>query len=500
MLHRRRRGRASTALAYALWLLAAPAFGAAGDDDSDAAGSTPAAAEGEPVAGVEPTSAPESEPESAPEPEPESAPLIADELDLAERQIEAGEAAAARDWLTRHITVLSDGTHRYDAVLIRPVTLLGDAYMQLGQPAQALDQYQLATHLERVNSGLHSPEQVAIVYREAAAYKALGALEDANDREEYAFRIVTEDAQANDPALIPAIHRLADWYLETDNPYPARALYQQAVGIHAARSELESEVAVPSLRGLAATFRVERFPSDYQRREAPDAEPGFAPAMPTAMSAGGFPAGEQALQQVVRIRQPAAESEPQPYFEAILELADWYSLFEKPARANALYAHAFEVLGKIPNADAAAFFADPRMLYLPDPGQSRDRAVRGKGEVLEGHVEVGYAVTEGGFPRNLVTISSEPEGLMDMRVRRSLRASRFRPALVDGVPVATANRIYRHTFTYEEAPPEEAPPEEASDDRKTKTGTGRSTKRDDDSTDNQSGEDPPGDQDDQSDA
>ncbi|MFM8353466.1 MAG: hypothetical protein ACKOBM_01000, partial [Gammaproteobacteria bacterium] len=209
-----------------------------------------------------------------------------------------------------HIAQLANGTHRYDPVLIRPVTLLGDAYMQLGQPAEALDQYQLATHLARVNSGLRSPAQVAIVYREAAAYKALGALSDANDREEYAFRIVTEGAQANDPVLIPALHRLADWYLETDNPYPARALFQQAVGIHSAQGELEREAAVPSLRGLAATFRIERFPRNYQRREAPDAEPGYAPVMPTALSAGGFPVGEQALQQVVRIRQPAAETDP----------------------------------------------------------------------------------------------------------------------------------------------------------------------------------------------
>lgn len=481
MLNRRRRGRASTALAFALCLPAAQAFAAEAILAAEGAAPTPTVDELAPVAETEPS--------------PALAPLVADELDLAERQIEAGEAAAARDWLTRHIALLSDGTHRYDAVLIRPVTLLGDAYMQLGKPALALDQYQLATHLERVNSGLHAPEQVAIVYREAAAYKALGALDDANDREEYAFRIVTDGARKDDPALIPAMHRLADWYLETDNPYPARALYQQAVGIHAARDELDSEVAVPSLRGLAATFRVERFPRDYQRREAPDAELGFAPAMPTALSAGGFPAGEQALQQVVRIRQPAAESEPQPYFEAVLELADWYTLFEKPARANALYAHAFEVLGKVPNADAAVFFADPRTLYLPDPGQSRDRAVRGKGEVLEGHVEVGYAVSEGGFPRDLITISSEPDGLMDMRVRRSLRAARFRPALVDGVPVATANRIYRHTFSYEEPPAKEP-----ADDEKAKTSNSRSKTRGEGSSGKKSGEDPPGAQDEPADA
>lgn len=382
--------------------------------------------------------------------------IVASELDLAARQVETGEFGAARDWLLDHVTDLSAGVNRYDPALVRPLTLLGDAYMGLGEPAEALRQYQHATHLARVSSGLRSPQQVEIVYREATALKSLGALQDANEREEYAFRILAESSDPSDPELLPAINRLAGWYLETDNPYPARALYQQALVIHQATGQLESETAVPALRGLAASFRLERFPPVYERNEEPPIGAGISPMVAAQMAGNALPAGEQALQQVARIRKAQEESNPQGYLEAILELADWYNLFEKPSRANPLYAHAFELMAKVPNADPVAFFADPRTLYFPDPGQTRDRAVRGKGEIRDGFVEVGYAVTDTGFSRDLVTIASEPKGLMDMRVRRSLRAARYRPALVNGVAVATANRVYRHEFQYEEEPEPEA--------------------------------------------
>jgi tetratricopeptide (TPR) repeat protein len=410
----------------------------------------------------------------------QTAGIIASDLDLAARQIETGEFGAARDWLSDHVKGLSGGVNRYDPALVRPLTLLGDAYMGLGEPAEALRQYQHATHLARVSSGLRSPEQVEIVYREASALQALGAVQDANEREEYAFRILAEASDPNDPELLPAIDRLAAWYLKTDKPYPARALYQQALVIHQAANELESEAAVPALRGLAATFVLERFPPVYERNEEPPIGAGISPMMAAQMASGGLPAGEQALQQVARIRKAQEDSNPQGYLEAILELADWYNLFEKPSRANPLYAHAFELMAKVPNADPVAFFADPRTLYFPDPGQTRDRAVRGKGEIRDGFVEIGYAVTETGFSRDLVTIASEPKGLMDMRVRRSLRAARYRPALVNGVPVATANRVYRHEFQYEEEP--EPPAEGAADEDQGKDkGTDKGTDQKDSS-------------------
>lgn len=375
------------------------------------------------------------------------------ELDRIETQIEAREFDAAARWLEAHLVEIESATHRYDPELVRPLVLLGDANMGRSRFVEALQHYQRATHLARVNAGLKSPDQVPIVYREAAALKALAQYEEANDREEYAYQILSAQASPNDLGLLPALYRLADWYLATGNAFAARGLYERAIRTYEANGTGETEAAVPALQGLANTYRIERFPTSYaasQQSAAVTAE------LDQPLSINNFPAGEAALQTVVRIRQQTAEGNGMPLVEAVLDLADWYTLFQKPQRADPLYAHAFELMGQIPDADRAAYFARPKLLYAPDPGTPRRRATGPASEALTGFVEVGFSVTEGGYVRDLVTIAAEPPDLMDVRVRRSLRVARFRPALVDAVPVAIANVTYRHEFPYWMEPDDES--------------------------------------------
>jgi tetratricopeptide (TPR) repeat protein len=296
---------------------------------------------------------------------------IASDLDLVEAQIEAREYEPARTWLEAHVRELEGGAHRYDPALIRPLVLLGDANMGKSEYAEALRHYQRATHLARVSAGLKSLEQIEIVYREAAAYKAIGAYQEASDREEYAYQILSARTGPNDPALLPAVYRLADWYMMTGNPFAARELYQRAIRIHDASGELDTEAAVPALQGLATTYRLERFPPTYTSREVLPASMLATPELQQPVSLNNFPVGEEALQRVARIRQQAAAEAPMAHVEAVLDLADWYTLFDKPARANALYAHAFELLGQIPDTDRNGYFATPRLLYFQEPGTPR---------------------------------------------------------------------------------------------------------------------------------
>jgi tetratricopeptide (TPR) repeat protein len=375
------------------------------------------------------------------------------ELDRVETQIEAREFDAAARWLEAHLVEIERDTHRYDPALVRPLVLLGDANMGRSRYVEALQHYQRATHLARVNAGLKSLDQVPIVYREAAAYKALGEYEEANDREEYAYQILSANMGPNDLELLPALYRLAEWYLATGNAFAARGLYERAIRTYEGNGQGETAAAIPALQGLANTYRLERFPSGYAASQQSAA---VAAEMDQPMTVNNFPAGEAALQKVVRIRQQTPDGDPMLLVEAVLDLADWYTLFEKPQRANPLYAHAFESMGQIADADRVAYFAQPRLLYVPDPGTPRRRTVGAAGDALRGFVEVGFSVTQNGYVRDLVTIGSEPPDLMDVRVRRSVRVARYRPALVDGVPVASTNQTYRHEFPYWTEPEEES--------------------------------------------
>lgn len=374
----------------------------------------------------------------------------ADPLAGIERQIQSEEYLPAIRDLEQRIESIEAITHSYDPRLIRPLTLLGDAQAGLGQHEPALRQYQRALHLSRVNQGLNTPEQVEIVYREANTYKALGDYQQANDREEYAYHVLNRAHDPTDEDLLPGIYHLAEWYERTSNVFAARALYEQAVDIISAHGKLDTPEAIPALEGIATSYRMERFPPNYMMAnlENPQASVLEANAMPQQISVNNFPEGEAALQRIVRIRQAQADEDPIGLARAVLELADWYTLFDKMRRAEPLYAHAWEIMAGVESFDVVGYFAEPELLYFPAPGNPEPPPADERGERTTGFVEVAFDVTNDGYVRGLQTVGSEPDGLMDFRVRKSLRVTRYRPVLVDGVPISKEAHTFRHEFPY----------------------------------------------------
>ncbi len=370
-------------------------------------------------------------------------------LEQIQAQIQAREYQPAIDDLRKRIDAIEQNSYGYDPRLVRPLTLLGDAEVGLGEYQTALEDYQRAVHLSRVNKGLNTPDQVDIVYREADAWKALGDYQQANDREEYAYYVLNQAHADDDEQLLPGIYHLAKWYESTSNVFAARALYQQAVDIIDAHHELGSLEAIPALKGLAASYRMERFPP-YYLTDSDTSETNVVRVntVQQTITVNNFSEGEAALQRIVRIREAQQQDDPVAVAKAVLDLADWYTLFDKQSRADTLYAHAWDLMKGAKGFDVAGYFSKPQLLYFPAPGNPSPPPPDKRGERTTGYVEVAFDVTEDGNVRNLTTVASQPAGLMDFRVRRSLRLARYRPMLVDGVPVATEKHTYRHEFPY----------------------------------------------------
>lgn len=365
-----------------------------------------------------------------------------------ENQIQAGEYTLPEAWLNAYVDRIQRNSHRFDEQLVKPLTLLGDIESARGNYDQALDIYGQAVHIQRVSSGLVSPGQVEIVHREADVYRSMGDVKNANEREEYAFHVLKAAYAAYDQNLLPGVFRLAQWYSSTNNLYAARALYQRSVDILTANGRGGSPEAVPALEGLAMTYRQERFPPYFvvtSTSSAPGASASRAFEAP--INIGDYPRGEQALQQIVQIRRDNGNDALQ-VSEAVLDLADWYLLFDRPKRAMPLYDFAFDLLNETEGVDAPAFFAEPRLLHFPAPSDPRPPALGTDTEPLVGFVELSFDITPNGFVRDLKTVNSSPEGMMDFRVRKSIRASRFRPAIIDGEPIKTEEQSFRHEFTY----------------------------------------------------
>ena len=371
------------------------------------------------------------------------------DLEQIQAQIDAGEFEIPKLWLAQKISDIEAGSHRFDPALVRPIIMMGDIQTLEGNYVGALDTYGRAVHLERVNSGLVSPGQVEIVYREAEVYRTLGDFKTANEREEYAYFVLRRSHHPHDEALLPGLFHLGNWYESTHNIFAARSLYQRAADIYIANDKAFTLEAVPAWAGIARTHRLERFPPFYIDPSDPNAfaSSSLTAASPyTAVSVNNFPAGERALQTIIQI-QRGNDAELEVVAKAILDLADWHLLFEKSRAAFPLYQIAWEMLSEVEGFPTEDYFGQPRLIYFPEPSDPKPSS-RATESARTGLVTVQFDITEQGSVRRLETMASEPKGMMDYRVRKSLRISRYRPVITGGVPVPTDDYSYTHEFSY----------------------------------------------------
>ncbi len=377
-------------------------------------------------------------------------------LDAVAVDVQNAEYDKAEAFLTAYIRALEAARHRYHADLVRPHILLGDAQFGQQDYAAALDSYATAVHVSRVSDGLFTPDQVEAVYKQSETLQRLGDAKTAANREQYAFAVLTKAHGANSLALLPGVFRLAQWQLDAHNIFSARALYEQALRIHHANGQAGAPEAVPALQGLVKTYRLERFPpyETPSRDDRPDfpsvaSRSGFgATSFDAPLTINNFPVAERALQDVIRIRQQDPNTGPMPVSEAILDLADWHLLWEHFRKAKTLYEHVYERLQLMDSVDAAAYFGEPRLLHLPVPKSPRPPPVAQRGEETNGFVTLEFGVSANGSVQNLKVVASEPPGMMDFAVRRSLRTARYRPALVDGKTAAYEGQTHHHDFSY----------------------------------------------------
>ncbi len=378
------------------------------------------------------------------------------------QELDAVEAAAARVKVAEHVEAIEavdavvdaieQRSSRYDLALVPPLVVLGDALAGIGDRDAAFGAYDRALHITRVNRGLHHSSQVSIVYREAALLAKGGDYGKANSRHEYAYRVLLRSYGGDSPELLPGLFALADWYQARYNIFSARALYEHAAQVAAEHLPPEHSARVRALRSIAATYRSERFPPFYIRRG--DSSPAlgsytgfqyrrsqYSPAV------NSFAKGERALIEVVNIFQARQNADDEEVAAAMLELGDWFLMFEKHHRATALYRRVWELLQGSPALRAESFQV-PTPLYMPLPGDPDKPDDAAPGEVRKGVVELSFTVDEHGLVSHIDTLRSEPEDMMGFKVRRAVKRARYRPAFDGQMPLATNDVRVEHTFVY----------------------------------------------------
>ena len=102
----------------------------------------------------------------------------------------------------------------WDRALVEELFALGILQQQQGDHDAAVKTFDRAIHVNRINDGLYTLQQIPHVESMLDSYLALKDWQNADDYNNYLFFIQRKAFGANDPRIIPVLDRLANWNLQ----------------------------------------------------------------------------------------------------------------------------------------------------------------------------------------------------------------------------------------------------------------------------------------------
>jgi len=348
-------------------------------------------------------------------------------MNLATAQMHNEDLISAESNYQKCIAIIEKHEGRLSSRLINPLNGLGATYNRGGLHEQAAKTYERALQLNHVNEGFYNFDQFKTHDGLTESYLALDDMEEADFYQVLQLEIRQRKSGLRDPAIVPGLYKLAEWYRRTGQVEAAQQTYLNADRILRKSDGGETNLErVQALQGLAK-IRVEGF-----------GDPG---------------GGANALKKAVSI----IDSHPHPDYRlravVLINLGDLYASVGKSSSADERYAEAWQNLSRDDE------LLDLRDHYFLVPVRLTGRAfstlkdapdTRGKpaDALKSGHVLVSYNVTSRGRVKDVKVIESEPPGIMEKALVSALSRSVFRPRREDGVAVDTNGKLYQLDFRY----------------------------------------------------
>jgi tetratricopeptide (TPR) repeat protein len=382
------------------------------------------------------------------------------------------------------ITRLESEQGAWSYGLAEQLSGLGRTYQARGRHLDAIEIFDRAIHISRINNGLYDLNQVPIIESLLESLKIRGLWEDIHKRHQYLYWLHKRHYGAEDPRMLPVIDRLGKWYIHdyalnpqrrmTDQLVDAHNLFEHAIDIISGTYGYQDLRLIEPLRGLVmsnwffANYRGEGHTTALEReqliRNLGVDQVAFADDQNsnqlTQYLRNNYADGKYAIQRMVDIYSSSPDAPPGAAAQAKVELGDWEQLFDRRRTAETLYREAYQELmaSEATQAQAEKLFDQP--VALPDLGliesdleQPANANANGGGESAEPtqYVLVTFNVSRYGQAEQIDVLESRPEDNASQRtrVKRALENTRFRPRLVDGEPVDTQGLSQKYVFTSE---------------------------------------------------
>ncbi len=379
----------------------------------------------------------------------------------------------------------------YSEQLIQDLASVGLLQQQLDEHEQALEFFERARNLSRINEGLDTLIQAPMIEGEIESLSALGRLQEADELQDGLLAIHQASYGADAEEVVTAIHALGDWNLQaflersnialninrvnaadfiTQNNY--NATDQTATNFYmgdtsdpsntpvyklylAQRNYLEGinillqnkNYTHPEILDLERKFLTTAFlrthqenivyePDFYLNRKTKATGTRLDTSTQDRMNSSDYDSGLTSLKRSLSYISVNDQRTARQVAEVMLEEADWHMLFERKRVARDKYEEAFKFFQDNPAMEeqiADYIYSDiPVVLpvFLPAPNSREKLGISEDEEVKYfGYFDVTFSVTRNGEARRvkIQDQGGEVTRNMELRLGQYLKNVLFRP-------------------------------------------------------------------------
>jgi tetratricopeptide (TPR) repeat protein len=339
---------------------------------------------------------------------------------VADVQRRAGEHEIASESYLKSIEVYRAVDGPFSALVIEPMTGLGDNYQEAGDHLRAVSAYGEARTVSRRSFGLLNVRQIPLLDRMTVSLASMGQHVEADQQQLEALRLVERNSPPQSEQALAATYKYAEWLGDNGRFQEQRERYASALRTIREVYGKDAAQQVQPLVGIGNSFRRQRIPDGQ---------------------------GVSALRDALMLLLAQSDPDELAVAEVLRDLGDWEIAFNKVGYDGAEYRRAWQLLGNVANGDGLrrAWFTGTAYV-LREP--ISERGLSEGEDALDGHVLVRFDLDALGRSANVVVMESDPPGFKDESLLRHVRRSRFRPHMVDGELVPAVGLALQFNYRY----------------------------------------------------
>lgn len=410
-------------------------------------------------------------------------------LQKAENMLETAEQDEIATYLDA-IQILERTEGLYTQALVQNYLSVGELYQQRDNHELAIEFFEKADHISRVNNGLYHSDQFPIIEGMIESHLALSNVNAALNNQRYLLylnnrlsgsgslealpsliglgdrdmnkfsqsMLTTGTYQVNQEQIkIPAIGAVNNWQQEIIRQFALRNLSRAKNTYFDAITTLvdNEEYRNPKLQEVEYKFLETIFLLGFSPELIKDPHYYLTQARRSANMLGrwtflrrnlpGYQTGNQILERLQSyvLQNPATTAEES--VNAVLETGDWQLLFDRTDAAVKYYQEAYTLAQELElDNDVIESIFKPRLplqlpLFTPKPNSREKFGISANMNLeYDGFIDIAFSINRNGTARKF-RIQDRSDGtsfLTEKRLRQYLRNSPFRPWFEDDKPVS----------------------------------------------------------------